>query len=97
MRRFALDPGELGLTPASPDDLRGGDVERNVRIARDLLEGRKGPAYDIVALNAAAGLVVGGLAADFSSGLERAVESIDAGRAAAALDAMVSSSREEGA
>ena len=92
---FVLDPSEVGLAPASPDELRGGDVQRNVQIARDVLEGRRGPALDVVALNAAAALVVGGLAADLSSGFEMAADSIHAGRAAAALDAMVSASREE--
>jgi anthranilate phosphoribosyltransferase len=42
-----------------------------------------------VALNAAAALVVGDVAADLAEGVEAAQSSIEDGRAAAALDAFV--------
>ncbi len=51
-----------------------------------ILEGRdRGPKRDIVSLNAAAGLVICGLAADLSEGLALAAAAIDSGRALAVL------------
>ena len=53
---------------AEPADLRGGDVEANVAVARDLFAGRRGPVRDAVVLNAAAGLAThAGLSGDLSA------------------------------
>jgi anthranilate phosphoribosyltransferase len=83
---YELDPAELGLQVVDPDRLGGGDAEANAAIASGLLAGEAGPARDIVMLNAAGGLVVGGRADDLAAGLELAAASIDDGRAAACLD-----------
>jgi anthranilate phosphoribosyltransferase len=89
-----LDPAEFGLPPATLGDLRGGDAARNAEALRRVLAGEKGPHRDITVLNAAAGLVVAGLAADFPEGIERAAAVIDEGRAAAALERLVTVSQE---
>lgn len=52
-----VDPVQLGIRPAVPADLLGAGPEENAAIALDILGGKKGPCRDIVALNAAAGLV----------------------------------------
>ena len=88
-----LDPRALGLPPAAREDLLGGDVERNVALAREVLAGRGGPRRDMVLLNAAAALIACGAAADFPEGLELAARSLDSGRARDALDAWVEVSR----
>lgn len=85
VRRFVVDPAELGLAPARLEDLRGGDAETNADALRRLLEGRPGPYRDIVRLNAAAALVVAEAADDLREGLALAADSIDGGRAGAAL------------
>jgi anthranilate phosphoribosyltransferase len=84
IERYLL-PIEMGVAPARPEDLHGGDVEKNVDVARDVLEGVKGPATNIVAVNAAAALIVGGVVDELPEGLERATESIDSGKAARVL------------
>ncbi len=83
-RRF--DPASLGLTVVAEADLAGGDAERNAAIVRDVLAGAGGPRSDIIALNAAAALVVAGLATDLADGLALARRSLADGAAAAALD-----------
>ncbi len=85
-RQYMLEPGELGLQPASPDDLRGGDPARNAVIARSVLAGEHGPRRDIVLLNAAAALRAAGLAAGWREGLSLAAEAIDTGRAGEVLE-----------
>lgn len=89
MRRFEVDPTELGLAPASLADLVGGDPRFNADVVRRVLDGERGPHRDIVALNAAAGLVVAGRADRLADGLELAMSSLDGGSAAGVLDRLV--------
>jgi len=89
VREYELDPTSLGLALATPEQLRGGDAEANAAIARAVLGGETGPYRDIVLLNAAAGLVVAGVVDDLGGGLEAARASIDGGKAAAALEALI--------
>lgn len=93
VERRAVDPASLGLPLASPDRLRGGDAAANAGIARRVLAGEPGPHRDIVLLNAAAAIVVAGLADDLAAALPRAAESIDSGAAAGVLDRLVAVSR----
>lgn len=90
---FQLDPRELGLHKAKLSDLAGGDVETNVGITKSLLQGEKGPKRDIVLLNAAAALIVGGKARDFKEGLKLAAEAIDSGNALSKLKQLVEFSK----
>jgi anthranilate phosphoribosyltransferase len=93
IRRSVVDLAELGITPCRPEDLVGGDATTNARLARAVLAGERGPQRDIVVLNAAAGLVVAGVAAHLAEGLVLAAAAIDDGRAAGALDALVAASQ----
>jgi anthranilate phosphoribosyltransferase len=88
-----VDPVELGLPAVEREDLLGGDVDRNVAIAEQVLDGQGGPARDMVLLNTAAALVAADAALSLPDGLEAAARSIDDGRARDALDAWVESSR----
>ncbi|HEX8581242.1 MAG TPA: anthranilate phosphoribosyltransferase, partial [Acidimicrobiales bacterium] len=89
LRTYVVDPVELGLAPADPAELKGGDAATNASLARAVLGGEPGPRRDVVLLNAAAGLVAAGLADDLVDGLVLAASSIDEGRAAATLDRLV--------
>lgn len=89
VRTYVVDPVELGIKPAELAALAGGDAAGNAQVAHQVLAGKHGPVRDIVALNAAAALVVGDVAADLAEGVEAAQSSIEDGRAAAALDAFV--------
>lgn len=76
-----FDPAGLGLPRAHLDDLRGGGVADNVRIADAILGGEPGPAADVVALNAAAALYVADEVADLAAGLAKAREVVASGAA----------------
>jgi len=93
VRRELVDPASLGLEPATLAELRGAEPATNATLARQVLEGRPGPHRDLVILNAAAGVVLGGLAADLAGGLELARSSIDEGAAAGVLERLVTVSR----
>src|SRR5438445_4873819 len=90
---YDVDPRELGLEVAPPEALRGADAATNAKLARQVLEGEPGCQRDGVVLNAAAGIVVGGLADDLRAGIELAIASIDGGKAVGALDRMIAESQ----
>jgi anthranilate phosphoribosyltransferase len=93
LSEWRIDPGALGFAPASMEDLRGGDAAFNAAAIRSVLSGAGGPNRDIGILNAAAALMVIGRAADLASGIQLANESIEGGRAEAALEALISTSQ----
>jgi anthranilate phosphoribosyltransferase len=78
-------PEIFGVPRASRDALAGGGAADNARIVEAVLRGEPGPRRDIVLVNAAAGLMLAGLAADLRGGMTSAMESIDSGCAAAVL------------
>ncbi len=92
VRTWSLDPGTLGIARAAPEDLAGGDPEDNARAMERLLAGEPGPLADVVALNAAAALEVGGIAGDLASGLELARAAIASGAAGRKLEELRESS-----
>ena len=84
---FHLFPEQLGIHPANLQDLRGGDAETNARILEAIVSGKeRGPRREFVLLNAAAGLVIAGLAPKMEGGLRLAADLIDSGKAAAKLE-----------
>jgi anthranilate phosphoribosyltransferase len=93
VRSSTVRPEDFGLPRASIHDLRGGDRAENAEIIRKVLAGEAGPRRDIVLMNAAAALVVGGKARDFKEGVTLAAESIDSGAAAAKLADLVRASQ----
>jgi anthranilate phosphoribosyltransferase len=91
---WTLDPADLGLARARLEDLRGGDAETNASLLKRVLDGEAGAQRDIVVLNAAAGLMVGGAVGDLAAGVALAQEVIDDGRAASCLDRLIRVSNE---
>jgi len=86
---FYLHPSDVGLAKSTPETLKGGESADNAAIAREILDGEKGPRRDIVLLNAGASLLVAGRAASVPEGIAMAARAIDSGRAKAVLAALV--------
>jgi anthranilate phosphoribosyltransferase len=78
---YTIDPQEAGISRASVSDLAGGDARANAAIVTDILRGKRGPRRDIVVLNSACGIYVGGAARSIKEAIEVAEASIDSGRA----------------
>ncbi len=89
IRVFEVTPADAGLPPAKLSELKGGDAATNAQAIRDVLSGRKGPFRDIVLLNAAAALIVGGRTETLTEGVAIAARSIDSGAAKTALDRLI--------
>ncbi len=91
---YIFDPITFGIEKANPTSLEGGTPEENAEITTNILKGEAGPKRDIVLLNAAAAIVVGGKAEDIESGLKLAADSIDSGSALEKLEALKKVSNE---
>jgi anthranilate phosphoribosyltransferase len=86
IHEYTLDPATLGLAHTDRAAVAGGSAQENAARIRSVLKGESGPARDIVLLNAAAALVVAGVAGDMAAGVARARQAIDQGDAARKLD-----------
>ena len=89
VRSFTLTPEAVGLKRYRKQELRGGDAAYNAAALRLLLDGAAGAYRDTVLMNAGAGLVLAGKAADIEDGVAKAAEAIDSGKAAKVLDRLV--------
>ncbi|MEV6971958.1 anthranilate phosphoribosyltransferase [Kitasatospora sp. NPDC093806] len=90
VRTESFDPRDLGIAPAAPEALRGGDRVHNAAVARAMLDGAPGPVRDAVLLSAAAGLAalspsVRPVTERLADGYARAAEAVDSGAAADVL------------
>lgn len=89
IKTYDIAPEDFGFTRASLFDLEGSDAQGNSEITRSILGGGEGPKRDVVLLNAAAAIYVGGKAKSLSSALSLAERSIDSGKALNALNKLI--------
>jgi len=92
---FYLHPADVGLPKTTAESLKGGDAHENAEIIEGILAGRRGPARDVVLLNAGAALFIAGAASSMDDGIIRASRAIDRGDGRRVLEQMVSISTAE--
>jgi anthranilate phosphoribosyltransferase len=81
LREFTITPEDAGLQRAPFEAIKGGEPAENAVALMALLSGAPGPYRDIVLLNAAAALVVAGVAKDLRGGVAKAGRAVDTGAA----------------
>ncbi|KUP08158.1 hypothetical protein Q73_07295 [Bacillus coahuilensis m2-6] len=74
-------PDEIGLPTYTAEDIRGGEVNKNVDITLEVLKGKEGPYLDTVLLNAACSLYASQRVKSFVEGVHIAREVIKSGKA----------------
>ncbi len=89
-----LDAGAVLGLRHDVASVRGGDIAHNVDVARSFLAGGPGPVFDVVCANAALALIVAGRTTSLSDGFEMAAASVNDGRAAHALERLVTISND---
>lgn len=92
IKTFKVAPRDLGVEKANMEFIVGTNPEESAETIFKILYGyvKAGdPKRDFVAVNAAAGIIVGGMAEDFKCALELAQESIDSGAAYKKLEELV--------
>jgi anthranilate phosphoribosyltransferase len=85
-KSFAWQPEDFGLKTQGAEALRIADAVASAALIRQILEGRHGPARDVVVLNAAASLWTAGLDNSPRRCAEVAAAAIDEGKAARLLN-----------
>ena len=94
---YKVKPEDFGLKRASIDDIKGGDLDFNLQIALNILEGEdKSPKTDFVALNAGFALKAAGIVDSIKEGIELAKESIYSKKAYEVLEKLREFSKEVG-
>ena len=83
---FSINPKDFNYSLCSTEDLKGGTPEENAFLIRNILNDDQGPKTDIVILNAAAALYLGGKAESISKGILVAINSIKSGAANKKMD-----------
>lgn len=97
VRVFEIEPKDFGLERGTLEGLSGGDAVANAAIIRSVLSGeRRDEGRTLVLLNAAAALLVGGLAMDLREATRLAEASIDSGAALGKLEELARRSCEAG-
>jgi anthranilate phosphoribosyltransferase len=97
LRRFIVSPADAGLSVSGMDALRGGDPQANAEALRAVVDGAMNAYRDIAVLNAAAGLIVAGKAADLDAAARLAEAALDSGEVRATLDKLIAASNAEAA
>lgn len=85
-----VSPEEAGLAPGSLGALRIDSPTESAAAIRAILEGEPGPRRDHTVLNAAAALIVAGVAANWAEGVRRSADALDSGAASGVLEKLVS-------
>jgi anthranilate phosphoribosyltransferase len=78
---YEVGPDKFGLGQADLPAITGGTVETNLALAEAALSGKPGPARDVIALNAGAGLYAAELADTIRDGIDLALDLITSGTA----------------
>ena len=89
VKEYTVEPEQFGLQRCRLEDLHGGNAEQSASIVRGVLDGKKGPARDVVLLNSGAALYVSGKASTIADGIRLAAESIDGAKARRKLEQLV--------
>nr|VFK61728.1 MAG: anthranilate phosphoribosyltransferase [Candidatus Kentron sp. TUN]VFK71562.1 MAG: anthranilate phosphoribosyltransferase [Candidatus Kentron sp. TUN] len=92
---YTLSPEQFGIARANIDEIVVDSVEESLAMMRVVLDGTKGAAYDVVALNAGAAIFAAGITETLAAGIEKAQEAIASGHAKEKLEALVKLSTEK--
>ena len=74
---FEVSPELFGIPRQSHDQLVANSPEASLKIIKDVFKGIRGPAFDIVSLNAGAAIYLGGQAKTIGDGVGRASELLE--------------------
>ena len=93
LRSYMINPVELGLRLAKPEEIKGGLAEENKEIALSILRGEKGAKRDMVLINSAVALYTALDDITLKECVELAAELIDSGKALEKMQDFVNATR----
>ncbi|MCI0454360.1 MAG: anthranilate phosphoribosyltransferase [Candidatus Dadabacteria bacterium] len=90
IKMYQFDPLELGFKRRKLEELKGGNAGENAKIFLSILRGEEREAKrEIAVLNAAAGILVSGVAGDMKEAIAMAEDSIDGSKALNKLNELI--------
>ena len=91
---YTIRPEDFGLQSAPISSIQVGDCDQAKAMLISVLENKKGPARDIVLLNAGAAVYVSGIAETLATGIQTAQRAIESGAALQKLHELVAFSNQ---
>ncbi len=90
VKRFTVSPSDFGLKPGKIEQLKANNAKESAGIILDVLASRRrDAARSLIVMNAAAALIVGGIAKEPIQAARLAEQSIDSGQAQNKLDRLI--------
>jgi anthranilate phosphoribosyltransferase len=90
IKTYQFDPTESGFKRRKLEELKGGSTMENAKILLSILRGEEREAKrEIAVLNAAAGILVSGIAGEMKDAIEMAGDSIDSSKALSKLNDLI--------
>ena len=89
---YEVAPEDFDLARSPLDSIKVSSPQESLAIMRDVLDGKPGPARDIVVLNAGAAIYAADLVPSIAAGVARAQKHLDDGSARGRLEALVKAS-----
>ncbi len=93
LKSYSISPEDFGFSRASLNSLRGGTVDENAALLREILSGAPGPRLDVVLMNSGAALLAGDKVETLQQGIDLASEVINNGHALAKLEHLINFSQ----
>ena len=90
LTEFVISPEDYGIERQELSSIKVENASESLALIRGALSGEKGPAYDMVALNAGATLYAADVAISVGDGVDRARAVLDAGDAVSKLEDLAS-------
>jgi len=94
VKNYSIEPEVFGLTKASLDEIVVADSAESLAMINKALDGEECAARTALALNAGAAIYVSGVAESLDEGVKKALQSIDSGKAKAAMVAYIQATQE---
>jgi anthranilate phosphoribosyltransferase len=89
VREYSISPEQFGIERAPLETVYAADAAESLVLIRQAFAGERGPAADLITLNAGAAIYAAGLTDTLAAGLTRAREMLESGAAAQKLDQFV--------
>jgi len=86
---YIIDPARFGIELSPLDSIQSKSTAESKAMLLSVLDGRHGPARDIVMLNSGAAIYISGLADTMENGVRKAMHAIASGASRAKLDQLV--------
>lgn len=92
---YEIDPKKYGLNYCNLKDIQGGEADVNAQLILEVFEGKQGPIFDTILLNAGAALYISNKASTILNGINLAREKLLSGKAKETLNRWIDFSRKK--